>query len=167
MIIFYSPHTWNSSMRATCTVCLKVSTIACSMKYSGHLTLGREYHYTIKCYIWSIQDTLRSTCKSWHKWAKFTVVTDEGSRPETSQLFVSATIKFCSLMSTFAWLKRSNEPDYYKKHISPFTKNHKMEVGSAWEWDYKTTCEPNYAQELMMEVFVYYCISHSSCIIPG
>ena len=32
-------------------------------------------------------------------------VTDEGSRAETSQLFVSATIKFCSLMSTFAHLK--------------------------------------------------------------
>lgn len=60
MILFYSPHTWKLSMRATCTACLKVSTIACSMKCSGHLTLGRECHYTIQCYIWSIQDTLEA-----------------------------------------------------------------------------------------------------------
>ena len=51
MIIFYSPHTWKSSMRATCTVCLKVSTI--EQHENHHLTLpwvfwtlGRECHYT-------------------------------------------------------------------------------------------------------------------------
>ena len=37
MIIFYSPHTWKSSMRATCTVCLKVSTI--EQHDSHHFTL--------------------------------------------------------------------------------------------------------------------------------
>ena len=52
MIIFYSPHTWKSSMRATCTVCLKVSTI--EHHENHHLTLpwvfwtlGRECHCTM------------------------------------------------------------------------------------------------------------------------
>ena len=36
-----------------------------------------------------------------HHFSLVSFVTDEGSRAEMSQLFVSAMIKFCSLMSTF------------------------------------------------------------------
>ena len=57
MTLFYSPHTWKSSMRATCTVCLKVSTT--EQQENHHLysslgllnwTLGRECHYTLFTY---------------------------------------------------------------------------------------------------------------------
>ena len=41
------------------------------------------------------------------------VLTDEGSRAETSQVHRLCYNKVCSLMSTIAYLKCSNEPDYY------------------------------------------------------
>ena len=36
-------------------------------------------------------------------------------KPKHLNFFVSATIKICSLMSTIAYLKRSNDPDYYRR----------------------------------------------------
>ena len=58
MIIFYSPHTWKSSMRATCTVCLKVSAI--EHHENHHLTLGSfelwEEIVTVQCTLVSYPD---------------------------------------------------------------------------------------------------------------
>ena len=45
-------------------------------------------------------------------------VTDESSQAEASQLYCPCYNKVCSVMSTIAYLKCGNEPDYYKFYIS-------------------------------------------------
>ena len=47
-------------------------------------------------------------------------VTDKGSRAETSQVHRLCYDKVCSLLSTIAQLKHSNEPDYYKRILDIF-----------------------------------------------